>query len=118
MTEIYPCPFCMMDDRNCDEYPKIIYLDGFTFVSCGYCGADGPRISSTGKDCEQRAIEAWNEVEIVTKYQNALIEGVKIIRCWHGEVVFDIYYLHSPEMRPIWELLGNDMAIFEESEAE
>lgn len=77
MNKIKSCPFCMMEDHSCDEYPKIIFLDGFTFVSCGYCGADGPRISSTGKDCEQRAIEAWNEAEINQSRMKDIIEKIK-----------------------------------------
>ena len=37
-----------------------------------------------------------NELEL-------LEHAVSIIRGWHGEEVFDIYYRHSPEMKPIRE---------------
>lgn len=32
--------------------------------------------------------------------------SVGIIKAWHGDPAFDIYYNHSPEMRPIKERIN------------
>jgi len=38
--------------------------------------------------------------------RQALLQAVKVIKQWHGDEVFDIYYNHSPEMKMIREALG------------
>jgi hypothetical protein len=37
---------------------------------------------------------------------SALRAAVPIIKAWHGDEVFDIYYEYSPEMKPIREALA------------
>lgn len=37
---------------------------------------------------------------------DALAQSVSIIRAWHGDVAFDIYYGHSPEMKLIRDALA------------
>lgn len=36
----------------------------------------------------------------------ALKKAVEVIKQWHGEEVFDIYYNHAPEMKPIREAIS------------
>jgi hypothetical protein len=44
--------------------------------------------------------------EIVSEWKGALIACVAVAKAWHGPDVWDIYYNHSPEMKPIRDLLG------------
>ena len=39
------------------------------------------------------------------KIFEALRESVKIIKQWHGDIAFDIYYEKSPEMKNIRSIL-------------
>lgn len=36
----------------------------------------------------------------------ALEKAVEVIKQWHGEVAFDIYFNHSPEMKPVKDILN------------
>lgn len=46
----------------------------------------------------------------MTYHQIILCRAVSVIRDWHGEEAFDIYYDSSPEMEPIRkELRGFDL---------
>ena len=48
----------------------------------------------------------------IEKMRAALIQAVEVIKDWHGEEAFDIYYKHSPEMKLIREaLLENEPII-------
>lgn len=40
------------------------------------------------------------------RLREALIACVRVAKAWHGEIAFDIYYDHSPEMKLIREALG------------
>lgn len=44
--------------------------------------------------------------EAVEEWKAALIACVAVAKAWHGDPVWDIYYNHSPEMKPIRDLLG------------
>lgn len=43
---------------------------------------------------------------LVAQYRAALEQCVNVAKAWHGDEAFDIYFNHSPEMKPIRELLG------------
>jgi len=38
---------------------------------------------------------------LIVKYYEALVQAVKVIKAWHGDEMFDIYYKKSPEMELI-----------------
>ena len=38
--------------------------------------------------------------------RQALLQAVKVIKQWHGEDVFEIYYNNAPEMEMIRNILG------------
>lgn len=41
------------------------------------------------------------------RWHDAMLKAVSIIKQWHGEEVFDIYYERSPEMEPVRKILGD-----------
>ena len=43
----------------------------------------------------------------------ALKQCVAVLRQWHGEEVFDIYYNHAPEMRLVREAMPYEQAVEE-----
>jgi len=44
----------------------------------------------------------------MSKTKEALVQAVKVIKMWHGDEVFDIYYNCSPEMKLIREALSEN----------
>ena len=53
-----------------------------------------------------------NEINLLTEFPSdcgheTLMKAVAIIKQWHGDEVFEIYYEKSPEMAPIRKILGN-----------
>lgn len=52
-SPLLPCPFC--------EGPvEILREDGFTFVSCLKCGAEGSKAGKAWTDSKGQAIKRWN----------------------------------------------------------
>jgi len=45
--------------------------------------------------------------------RDALKQCVAVLRQWHGEEVFDIYYNHAPEMQAVREALPYEQAMGE-----
>lgn len=44
--------------------------------------------------------------EQVAKHRAALEQCVRVVKMWHGDDCFDLYFNHSPEMKPIRDILG------------
>ncbi len=42
-----------------------------------------------------------SQSEAVVELRDALIKAKEIIKTWHGSAAWEIYDLHSPEMKPI-----------------
>jgi len=52
-------------------------------------------------------MDAYKEaVEQNLKLRKALEQCVRVVRQWHGDDVFDIYFNHSPEMKLVRDVLG------------
>lgn len=51
------------------------------------------------------------DAQPIEVWRSALRQCVRIAQAWHGDEAFDIYYNHSPEMKPIRELLGPMQAV-------
>lgn len=50
-------------------------------------------------------VKLTEAAETVIELRNALKAAVEVIHAWHGDVSWDIYINHSPEMKPIREAL-------------
>ena len=42
----------------------------------------------------------------VLRHRQALEQCVRVVKQWHGDDAFDLYFNHSPEMKLIRDVLG------------
>lgn len=75
------------------------------YINCVYCGHRyGPsdQVPATMAEVLKEHVEKCPE-HPMAQQRKALVQCALVLRQWHGPVVFDIYYKHSPELRLVRE---------------
>ena len=83
-------------------------LQSGMYINCVYCGHRyGPRdeVPATMTDVLKEHIEQCPE-HPCSELKAALIEAVKLIRFYHGEGIWPVYYHNAPEMQRIRKAAG------------